>query len=412
MAKTMRRRSAIVAMGSVALSSMLVRPGQAKSYGPGVTDQEIKLGTSAPYSGPASGFGVYGQAQTAYFKMVNDQGGINGRKINLISLDNAYNPPKTLEVTRQLVEGENVLAIAGMLGTNPNTAVQKYLNTKKVPNLFLTSGAERFNDPKETPWIVPLYPTYVAQGISFAKYILSKNSNAKIAVLYLNDDLGKDFLRGLQLGLGDKAKTQIAKAASHELTDPTIETQIIDLKATGADTLLQFTTPKFAAQGIRKVADLGWKPVHILASIAASIGATLIPAGVERSIGILTARWEKTPTDPETAGDADVKQYVAFAKQYMPSLNLEDNTAVPGYINAFMIVQVLKKCGDELTRDNVLKQATTLEPIQAPMHLPGILLSNSPANYGAFHAMQLCQFDGKRWVGVGGMIDTDDLKQG
>jgi branched-chain amino acid transport system substrate-binding protein len=412
MAKTMRRRSAIVAMGSVALSSALVRPGQAKSYGPGVTDREIKLGTSAPYSGPASGFGVYGQAQTAYFKMVNDQGGINGRKINLISLDNAYNPPKTLEVTRQLVESEIVLAIAGMLGTNPNTAVQKYLNTKKVPNLFLTSGGERFNDPKEYPWIVPLYPTYVAQGISFAKYVLSTNPGAKIAVLYLNDDLGKDFLRGLQLGLGAKGKDMITKAASHELTDPTIETQIIDLKATGADTLFQFTTPKFAAQGIRKVSDLGWKPVHFLSSVAASIGATLIPAGVERSIGILTARWEKTPTDPDTANDPDVKQYVEFARQYMPNLKLEDNTAVPGYINAFMIANVLKKCDDDLTRDNVLKQGTNLKPIQAPMHLPGILLSNSTTNYGAFHGMQLCRFDGTRWIGIGGMIDTDDLKQG
>jgi ABC-type branched-subunit amino acid transport system substrate-binding protein len=412
MAKTVRRRPAILGVGSVALSAALARPVHAKSYGPGVTDQEIKLGTSAPYSGPASGFGVYGNAQTAYFKMINEQGGINGRKINLISLDNAYNPPKTLEVTRQLVENENVLAIAGMLGTNPNTAVQKYLNTKKVPNLFLTSGGERFNDPKEYPWIVPLYPTYVAQGISFARYTLAKNPDAKIAVLYLNDDLGKDFLRGLQLGLGDKAKTMIVRAVSHELTDPTIETQIIDLKSTGADTLFQFTTPKFAAQGIRKVSELGWKPLQILASVAAGIGATLVPAGLERSIGILTARWEKTPTDSETINDADVKQYTAFAKQYMPSLNLDDNTAVPGYINAFMIAGVLKKCGDDLTRENILKQATSLKDVQAPMLLPGILLFNSPTDYGAFHAMQLARFDGKRWVTVSDMITTDNIKQG
>ena len=409
MAKTLRRRSAILGIGGVALTAALSRPGLAKSYGPGVTDQEIKLGTSAPYSGPASGFGVYGNAQTAYFKMINEQGGINGRKINLLSLDNAYNPPKTLEVTRQLVENENVLAIAGMLGTNPNTAVQKYLNSKKVPNVFLTSGGERFNEPKEYPWIVPLYPTYVAQGISFARYILAKTPGAKIAVLYLNDDLGKDFLRGLQLGLADK-KAMIVRAVSHELTDPTIETQIIDLKSTGADILMQFTTPKFAAQGIRKVFDLGWKPTQFLSSVAASIGATLIPAGIERSIGVMTARWEKTPTDTETANDADVKEYVAFVRKYMPSLNLEDNTAVPGYINAFMLTRVLKACGDELTRDNILKQATSLKDVQAPMLLPGILLSNSSTNYAAFHAMQLCQFDGKRWVAAGGMIDTDDLK--
>lgn len=410
MAKTVRRRSAIAGIGSVALSAALARPLQAKSYGPGVTDREIKLGTTSPYSGPASGFGVYGNAQTAYFRMINDQGGINGRKVNLISLDNGYSPPKALEMTRQLVESDNVLVIAGFLGTAPNTAVQKYLNGKKVPSLFLTSGAERFNEPKEYPWIVPLYPTYVAQGISFGKYILSKNPNAKIAVLYINDDLGKDFLRGLQLGLGTKAKAMIARAVSHELTDPTIETQIIDLKASGADTLLQFTTPKFAAQGIRKVYDLGWKPMHFLASIAAGIGATLIPAGVDRSMGILTARWEKTPTDADTANDADVKQYVEFAKKYMPSLNLDDNTAVPGYINAFTITHVLRKCGDDLTRENILKQATSLQKIQAPMLLPGILLSNSSTDYGAFHAMQLCQFDGKRWVAVGDMIDTDGLK--
>lgn len=410
MSRHVRRRSVMFGMGSLAVSAGLARPALAKSYGPGVTDQEIKIGTTSPYSGPASGFGVYGSAQTAYFKMINEEGGINGRKVNLLSLDNGYNPPKALEMTRQLVESDNVLAIAGFLGTAPNTAVQKYLNSKKVPSLFLTSGAERFNDPKEFPWIVPLYPTFVAQGISFGRYILAKNPNAKIAVLYINDDLGKDFLRGLQLGLGDKAKSMIVRAVSHELTDPTVETQIIDLKSTGADTLLQFTTPKFAAQGIRKVAELGWKPMHFLASVAAGIGATLMPAGIERSIGILTARWEKTPTDSETANDPDVKRYVDFARKYMPSLNLDDNTAVPGYINAFMIARVLKACGDDLTRDNILKQATSLKDVEAPLLLSGILLTNSPTDYGAFHSMQLAQFDGKRWAPVGGMINTDTLK--
>lgn len=410
MDRRVRRRSAIFGMGSLAVSASVAQPALAKNYGPGVTDQEIKIGTTSPYSGPASGFGVYGSAQTAYFKMLNEEGGINGRKVNLISLDNGYNPPKALEMTRQLVESDSVLAIAGFLGTAPNTAVQKYLNGKKVPSLLLTSGAERFNDPKDFPWIVPLYPTFVAQGISFGRYILAKNPNAKIAVLYINDDLGKDFLRGLQTGLGDKAKSMIVRAVSHELTDPTVETQIIDLKSTGADTLLQFTTPKFAAQGIRKVADLGWKPMHFLASVAAGIGATLMPAGIERSIGILTARWEKTPTDSETASDPDIKRYVAFAGKYMPSLNLDDNTAVPGYINAFMIARVLKACGDDLTRDNILKQATSLKDVEAPLLLSGILLTNSPTDYGAFHSMQLAEFDGKRWAPVGGMINTDTLK--
>lgn len=399
----MKRRMFVAGLGGAALSAAAVRGAGAKSYGPGVTDSEIKLGTTSPYSGPASGFGVYGQAQSAYFQMINDQGGINGRKVNLISLDNAYNPPKALEQTRKLVESDNVLAIAGFLGTAPNTSVQKYLNDKKVPSLFLTSGAERFNDPKAYPWIVPLYPTYVGQGTVFANYILETKPGARIAVVYLNDDLGKDFLIGLKNGLGDKAKTMIVREVSHELTDPSIDSQIIDLKGSGADTLLQFTTPKFAAQGIRKVSDLGWKPLHILASIASGIGATLVPAGVERSKGIVTARWEKLPTDPATANDADVVAYAAFVKKYMPSLNIEDNTAVPGYINAFMITRILQQCGDTLTRENILKLATNLKDIEAPMLLPGIKLSNSPQDYLAFHGMQLGQFDGTRWISVGGI---------
>ncbi len=398
------RRSMLAGTGGMALSMTGIGTSAAKSYGPGVTDTEIKLGTTSPYSGPASGFGVYGHAQSAYFQMVNDQGGINGRKINLISLDNAYNPPKAFEQTRKLVENENVLAIAGFLGTAPNTAVQKYLNDKKVPSLFLTSGAERFNEPKVYPWIIPLYPTYVTQGAIFGKYVLEKNPGAKIAVINLNDDLGKDFVRGLKVGLGDKARAMIVREVSHELTDPSIDSQIIDLKGSGADTLFQFTTSKFAAQGIRKVHDLGWKPTHILASVASGIGATLIPAGADRSKGIITARWEKLPTDPDTANDADVAEYVKFVKKYMPSLNLDDNTAVPGYINAFMIARIIKACGDNLTRENILKLATSLKDVTAPMLLPGIMLGNSPQDYTAFHAMQLAQFDGTRWVSLGDVI--------
>ena len=293
-------RRAVLA-GAGAFGVLAGRSAAAKTYGPGVTDSEIKLGTTSPYSGPASAYGVYGHAQTAYFQMINEQGGINGRKINLISLDNGYNPPKALEQTRKLVEEDNVLAIAGFLGTAPNTSVQKYLNGKKVPNLFLTSGADRFNDPKNYPWIVPLYPTYVGQGEIYARFILTRHPDAKIGVLYINDDLGKDFLLGLKKGLGDRARTMIVREVSNELTDPSVDSQIIDLKGSGADALVQFTTSKFAAQGIRKAYDLGWRPrVHILASVASAIGATLIPAGVERSKGVITARWEKHPTDPTT----------------------------------------------------------------------------------------------------------------
>jgi branched-chain amino acid transport system substrate-binding protein len=251
----------------------------------------------------------------AYFKMVNEQGGINGRKVTLVSLDNAFSPPKALEVTRQLVESDKVLAIAGFLGTSPNASVQKYLNDKKVPNLFLTSGAERFNDPKHFPWIVPLYPTYVGQGEIFAKFILAKDATAKIGVLYVNDDLGKDFLKGLKRGLGERGK-MIVREVSHEFTDPSVDNQIIDLKGSGADVLIQLTYAKFAAQGMRKAFELGWKPeVHILASVASSIGGALIPAGIPASKGIITARWEKLPTDPSTAKDPDVVDYLAFYKE-------------------------------------------------------------------------------------------------
>jgi branched-chain amino acid transport system substrate-binding protein len=404
------RRAVLVGAG--ALSVLASRLAAAKTYGPGVTDTEIKLGTTSPYSGPASAYGVYGHAQTAYFQMLNEQGGINGRKINLISLDNGYNPPKALEQTRKLVEEDNVLAIAGFLGTAPNTSVQKYLNQKKVPNLFLTSGADRFNDPKNYPWVVPLYPTYVGQGEIYARFILEKYPDAKIGVLYINDDLGKDFLLGLKKGLGERAGTMIVREVSNELTDPSVDSQIIDLKGAGADSLIQFTTSKFAAQGIRKASDLGWRPkVHILASVASAIGATLIPAGLERSKGVITARWEKHPTDPTTIGDADVVEYRAFAQKYMPNLNLEDNTAVPGYINSVMISRVLRACGDELTRENILKQATSLKDVVAPMLLPGITLSNSPDDYLAFHAMQLAQFDGAKFVPLGDVIRLDATRK-
>jgi branched-chain amino acid transport system substrate-binding protein len=403
------RRAIMAGAGAFVLAG---RSAAAKTYGPGVTDSEIKLGTTSPYSGPASAYGVYGHAQTAYFQMINEKGGINGRKINLISLDNGYNPPKALEQTRKLVEEDSVLVIAGFLGTAPNTSVQKYLNSKKVPNLFLTSGADRFNDPKNYPWVVPLYPTYVGQGEIYAKFILTKHPDAKIGVLYINDDLGKDFLLGLKKGLGDRAKTMIVREVSNELTDPSVDSQIIDLKGAGADALVQFTTSKFAAQGIRKAYDLGWRPrVHILASVASAIGATLIPAGLERSKGVITARWEKHPTDPTTIGDADVVEYRAFAQKYMPNLNIEDNTAVPGYINSVMISRVLRVCGDELTRENILKQATSLKDAVAPMLLPGITLSNSPDDYLAFHAMQLAQFDGAKFVPLGEIIRLEAARK-
>jgi branched-chain amino acid transport system substrate-binding protein len=405
--KSLTRRSAVAGIGATAL--MLGRRKAGASSGVvGVTDTEIKLGTTAPYSGPASGYGVYGQAQTAYFTMVNERGGINGRKVNLISLDNAFSPPKALEQTRKLVESDEVFAIAGFLGTAANAAVQKYLNEKKVPNLFLTSGAERFNDPKNFPWIVPFYPIYVAQGAALGKYILQQKPDARIAVQYVNDDLGKDFLRGLKSGLGDKAASSIVKEISHEITEPTIDNQVVDCKAAGADVFVQLTYSKFAAQGIRKVAALGWHPLHVINSNCSSIGGTLAPAGLENAKDLISAWWEIIPSDPAQESKPNVKAYTEFMKKYLPSIKVDDNTVTPGYNNAYMIEQVLKRCGNDLTRENLLKQATSLKDEHPPLFLDGIKVFNSSSDYRSIHNLQLSRFDGKNWVAIGGMVDLDD----
>lgn len=407
--RSISRRSAIAGLGVAALAvGRTPRARAATGYGPGVTDSEIKLGTTAPYSGPASGYGVYGQAQTAYFQMVNDNGGINGRKINLISLDNAFSPPKAVEQTRKLVESEEVFAIAGFLGTATNAAVQKYLNAKKVPNLFLTSGAERFNDPKEYPWIIPFYPIYVAQGAALGVHILSEKPDAKIAVQYVNDDLGKDFLRGLKKGLGSKAGA-IVKEVSHEITEPTIDSQVVDCKGAGADVFVQLTYSKFAAQGIRKAASMGWKPLHVVNSNCSSIGGTLAPAGLENAKGLVSAWWEVIPTDPRQQDKPRVKAYVEFMKKYMPSVSIDDNTATPGYNNAYMIEQVIRRCGNELTRENLLKQATSLKDEQPPLFLDGIKVSNSSTDYRAIHNLQITRFDGTNWLLLGDLVDLDGI---
>jgi branched-chain amino acid transport system substrate-binding protein len=395
-------RRSIVGYGATALFTGLARRVKAASkYGPGVTDAEIKLGTTAYYSGPASTAAAYGLAQVAYFQMVNDRGGINGRRVNLISLDNAFNPPKTLEQTRRLVESDEVFAIAGSLGTPTNVAIQKYLNNKGVPNLFLTSGAERFNDPKAFPWIVPFYPIYAAQGTLFAKYILQQRPSAKIAVQYENDDLGRDYVKGLKQGLDDKASAMIVKELSHELSDPTIDAQIVDFKDEGADVLIQFTQSKFAAQGIRVAAALDWHPMHILASNAGSIATTFVPAGTEASKGVITTTWERNPADPAQAEHPAVKDFRAFATRYMPSLDLNNGAALPGYNNAYMIEQVLERCGDDLSRENLLSQATSLKDVSPPMFMDGIGVYNSPTDYRAIHHLQLTKFDGKTLIPIG-----------
>jgi branched-chain amino acid transport system substrate-binding protein len=406
--KTSRRSFAAMAVAAPLLAGTN-RARAGGIYDQGASDTEIKLGTTAPYSGPASSFGAYGVGQAAYFTMLNEQGGINGRKVNLISLDDAYSPPKTIEQTRRLVEAEGVLAIAGPLGTAPNSAIQRYLNGKKIPQLFLTSGGTRFNNPGTFPWSIPLYPSYDTVGRVFAKHLLEVNSQARIAILYMNDDLGKDYMGGLRAGLGDRADAMVVETQSHEITDPVVDTQIVKMGEAHADTVFLLTTPKFAAQAIRKIADMNWQPQIFLANVAASIEATLKPAGLDKSVGVITAAWEKRPDDPTWSSDPEMTAYLAFLKEYAPSANPADEGPIPGYINATMIAYVLRACGDDLTRANILKQATNLHEVEPPMLLPGIKLSNSPTDYTAFHQLQLKRFDGTRWVRIGEMIELNEI---
>jgi branched-chain amino acid transport system substrate-binding protein len=379
-----------------------------KQYGPGVTDTEIMLGQSVPYSGPASSFGVYGRVMMAYFKMINDRGGIKGRKVNLVSLDNAFLPPKALEQSRRLVEQVGVLAEVGTVGTPPNVAVQKYLNDKQVPQLFVSAGGSRFNDPHRFRWTVPFYPAFEMEAAIYAKYILKTRPDAKIAVLYQNDDYGKDFLKGLKEGLGPAAAQRIVAVASYELTDPTVDSQILTLKRSGADVLAHFSTPKFATQAIRKVADVGWKPLQVVATPASSIGGVLKPAGVEKAVGLVTAQFIKLPGDPQWADDREMKEYLDFMHRWAPNEDAGDFVGLSGYVIAQGVALVLQRCGDELTRENLLKQATSLRGARVAMLLPGIDLNNSPEDYAPYRKLRLARFDGARWVLFGDAISGRD----
>jgi branched-chain amino acid transport system substrate-binding protein len=401
-------RRYLLAAAAASMVSGKTRRARAGTSSSGISSSEIKLGTTALYSGPASHAGAYGQAQVAYFEMINDRGGINGRKVNLISLDNAFSPSKTVEQTRRLVESDDVFAIAGSVGTPTNAAIQKYLNDKGVPNLFLTSGAERFNKPAEFPWIIPFYPSFVAQGALFARYVLRERPDARVAVQYENDDLGRDYLKGLKHGFGAAASRMIVKEISHEISEPSIESQILDLKASGADVLIQFTQAKFAAQGIQAVTSLKWRPLHMVASIAGSVASTFIPAGVEASTGVMTAGWERSPADPAQADHPSVRDFRSFAAKYMPHLDLSNAAGVQGYNNAYMIGCVLERCMDDLTRENLRRQATSLNGIVPPMFLDGIDVYNSATNYSAIHQLQLLRFDGRALVSVGPPASLDD----
>ncbi|WP_375786338.1 ABC transporter substrate-binding protein [Bradyrhizobium sp. Pha-3] len=376
-----------------------------KKYDPGASDTEIKIGQTVPFSGPASAYASIGKTQAAYFKMINDQGGVNGRKINLIQYDDAYSPPKAVEQIRKLVESDEVLLTFQIVGTPSNAAVQKYLNAKKVPQLFAATGASKFTDPKNFPWTLGFNPNYFVEGRIYGQYILKEHPNAKIGVLYQNDDLGKDYLNGIKAGLGDKAAKMIVAEASYEVSDPTIDSQVIKIKDAGADLFFSASTPKQAAQAIKKIAELGWHPVHIVDINATSVGAVLQPAGLEASKGLISTNYGKDPADPQWKDDPGMKRYFDFMAKYYPDGDKNSNFNTYGYSTAQLMVHVLKQCGDELTRENVLKQATNLKNVELDMALPGIKGNTTPNDYRVNKQLQMMKFNGERWELFGPILE-------
>jgi branched-chain amino acid transport system substrate-binding protein len=378
-----------------------------KRYAPGVSDTEIRLGQTMPYSGAASAWGADGLAELAYLKMINEQGGVNGRKIRLISLDDAYSPPKTVEQTRKLVEQEEVAFLFSPLGTAPNSAIQKYLNDRKVPQLFVASGASKWADPEHFRWTMGWPPSYFTEARIYARYISEHKPDAKIAVLYQNDDYGKDYVAGLKDGLGERYAKMVVGVASYEVTDPTVDSQIVTLQATGADVFVDIAGPKFAAQAIRRAYDIGWRPLHFLNTVGSAVGAVLQPAGLEKSVGIITARYYKDPTDPQWADDPGYREWLAWMKQYNPDANVADYYNVLGYNIAMTLVQVLKQCGDDLSRENIMRQAADIHGLALPMLLPGVTINTSATDYRPIKQMRLVQFDGRTWQSVSELIDDE-----
>jgi ABC-type branched-subunit amino acid transport system substrate-binding protein len=385
---------AVAGAASLALASSALAQ---KKYDPGASDKEIVVGAIHPYSGPASAYGAIGKAIGSYIEMVNAEGGINGRKIKFIPLDDGYNPAKTVEQARRLVEQDEALIVFNPLGTPPNTAIHKYMNDRKVPQLFVATGATKWGDPKNFPWTMGWQPTYQAEGRIYAAHVLETKPNAKIAVLYQNDDYGKDYLKGFEDGLGDKAKTMIVSKLTYEVTDPTVDSQMVSLKSSGADTFFNITTPKFAAQAIKKAAEIGWKPTHYLNSVSASVGSVMTPAGLENGVGIYTASYIKDPTDPQFQKGKEWDDYTAWFKKYAGGANIADVNVVYGYTVAQGLMQVLKQAGDNLTRENIMKQAASLD-VTLPMLLPGVNVKTSADDFFPIEREQLARFDGKTWV--------------
>ena len=376
-----------------------------KKYDTGATDSEIKIGQTVPFSGPASAYSSIGKAQAAYFKMINEQGGINGRKINLIQYDDAYSPPKAVEQVRKLVESDEVLLTFQIVGTPSNAAVQKYLNAKKVPQLFAATGASKFTDPKNFPWTLGFNPNYQTEGRIYGQYILKNHPDAKIGVLYQNDDLGRDYLTGIKAGLGDKAAKMIMAEASYEVTDPTIDSQVLKIKDAGADLFFSASTPKQAAQAIKKIAEVGWHPVQIVDINATSVGAVLQPAGLEASKGLISTNYGKDPSDPQWKDDPGIKHYFDFMAKYYPEGDKNSNFNTYGYSTAQLMVHVLKQCGDDLTRENVMKQATNLKNVELDLSLPGMKANTTENDYRVNKQMQMMKFNGERWELFGPILE-------
>ena len=377
-----------------------------KKYDTGATDTEVKIGNIIPYSGPASAYGVIGKTEEAYFKKINAEGGINGRKINFVSYDDAYSPPKAVEQVRKLVESDEVLLVFNPLGTPSNTAIQKYLNAKKVPQLFVATGATKWNDPKDFPWTMGWQPSYQSEARIYAKFLMKEKPDARIAILYQNDDFGKDYLKGLKDGLGPKASMLIAEE-SYETAEPTIDSHIVKLKSTGADVFINISTPKFAAQAIKKIAEIDWKVMHIVSNVSASVGSVIKPAGFENSQGIISAAYLKDVSDPQWDNDPGMKQFLDFLAKDFPEGNKLDGSVVVGYGVAQTLVEVLKKCGDNLTRENVMKQAASLKDFRTEVLLPGIMINTSPTDFAPISQLQLMKFKGEKWDLFGDVVSGD-----
>ena len=403
----MNKKLALLA-AAAAVSLLATQSASAqKKYDTGATDAEIKIGNVEAYSGNASAYGIIGKTEEAYFRMINDQGGINGRKINFISYDDGYSPAKTVEQVRKLIESDEVLLVFNALGTLTQSAVQKYQNMKKVPQLFVATGASKWNDPKNFPWTMGFQPSYRTEARIFAKYILKERPNAKIAVFYQNDDFGKDYLAGLKDVLGDKASSLIVAEESYESTEPSIDSHIVKLKSTGADVFVDITIPKFAAQTIKKMAELEWKPMHVLTDVSTSIGAVMKPAGLEASEGVLSAHYLKDPSDPQWKDDEGMKKFMAFIDKYMPGANLSDLNLSYGYAAGQTMAEVLKQCGDNLTRENVMKQAASLKDYAPDTMIPGIKINTSATDFAPVEQLRMMQFKNGKWELFGDVISAE-----